>query len=139
MAHYLHKKVRCVASTRSAVLPWGWAIPEGDTSVLSWQEGYPCPVPARQGGTSDLSFPGGTPVLSWLGYPRTRVSLLVLGYPCLRLGYSQKGPGTNHLGTLMQKATGTSEWVPPGKDMGPVEVLWDGDEEIPLGVHGQAK
>ena len=34
----------------------------------------------------------------------------------------QKGPGTSHWGTHLEPVTG----VPPRKNMGPLEVLWDG-------------
>ena len=43
------------------------------------------------------------------------------GTPCLGLGYPQNGPGTSQWGTSQ----------PPGKDMGPVEVLWDGERVPP--------
>ena len=71
------------------------------------------------------------------------------GTTCLRLGYPHLG-----LGTVPRKGPGTSHWVPlervwdqwryygmemgypPRKDMGPVEVLWDGDAPPP-GVNRQ--
>ena len=75
---------------------------------------------------------GGYPILGWGGVPHpwpagTPGSGTILGYP------PRKGPGTSHWGTPPpRKDMGPVEvlWdgydVPPGKDMGPVEALWDG-------------
>ena len=60
-----------------------------------------CPRITYQGG-------GGYPMLSWPGY------ILPLNW-CI----PQKGPRTSYCG------------IPPRKDMGPVEVLWDGDRVPP--------
>ena len=78
--------------------------PRGTPSWPGWGWGYPSPgwgVPHP-----DLAGRG----YSFLGYPlaRTGVPLTLAWVPPI------KGPGTSH-------------WDTPGKDMGPVEVLWDGD------------
>ena len=84
-----------------------------------------------------LSWSGGYPILTWLGnYP-------FMGYPHLGLGYPpgrDLGPVTGH----PRKELGPGEvlWngdgVLLGKDTGPVEVLWDGDG-VPLPGGWQSK
>ena len=90
---------------------------------LTWPEEYPSP---------DLAWRVPHPDLAG-GYP-------IPGYPPPGTGGSPwKGPGTSHWGTP-RKDMGTVEvlWdgegVPPRKDMGPVEILWDGDG-VPPGVN----
>ena len=112
------RTARCVASTRSAVLPWGESVPQswlGGTPVLSQRRGgYPSP---GQGGC--------IPVLSWLGGG-------VLGTPQLRFVYSLARTGVpSHLG-LGHLLVRTGE-PPPHLGLGhplartevPLERTWD--------------
>ena len=70
----------------------------------------PSAVLSREGGTPSLAGAGGYPTI---GYPPSWPGQG--GTPIMR--YRLSSPGPSHWGT------------PPGKDMGPVEVLWDGDED----------
>ena len=84
------------------------------SAVLSWGTPLPPPHPDLAGGTPSLV--GGTP--SW--------------------GTPGKGLGTSHWGTPPPERTwdqwryyGMDMGYSPRKDMGPVEVLWDGDGVTP--------
>ena len=101
------------------------SYPRGNPSLAGgvpnhWLWGYPIPA----WGNSSLA--GGYPISGW-------------GCPMWDWGTSGKGPGSSHWDTP-QKGHGTSgsygmEMGYPltRKDMGPVEVLWDGDG-VPLQV-----
>ena len=100
-------------------LAWDRGTPLPGTGVhthLSTAVPVPCLglqyPPPLTGVTSPPAFDWGAPTWDW-GTPH-----LGLGYPHLGLGY--RLPGT---GVYQGPVTG----VPPGKGMGPVEVLWNGD------------
>ena len=78
------------------------------------------------GGT--LSWPGQYPI--WLVHTPTWLGVF---HPHVRdWDTPQKGPGrTSHWGTPKEGTWGQSLGYPPRKDMGPVEVLWDGDGVTP--------
>ena len=90
-------------------------------------QGVPHPYPG-QGGTP-LPWPGGYPILA--------------RGTCLELMYPQKGLGPD-TGVPLGKDMGPVEVIwdgigyPPSKDMGPVEVLWDVNG-VPYVVNRQTK
>ena len=102
-------------------IPWR-KHSEQDSPPAWTQEAY-CP-PRSKCTLCSTGQDGGYPTLTWLGG----------GYPILGLEYpSPEGTRDQSLGYPPGKDMGPVQvlWdvdgVPPGKDMGPVQVLWDGD------------
>ena len=108
------KKIEFLCKTRKssyekpqeAYRPW-----HNLSNCYSWGEGCPHPVPV--GGTMQFTITkdGGTSLWEGWGAP----------LPSGKMGVShRKGPGSS--GSIIDGGG-----VPPGKDMGPVEVLWNGN------------
>ena len=72
--------------------------------------------------------PGGGISHAWLGVGGTLSQ--ITPHPDLAGGTHHGVLPIHEWGTPLGKGPGTSHWGTPRKDMGPVEVLWDGD-----GVH----
>ena len=103
-------------------------------SVLTWPGGGGSPVLAGRypiltwfGGYPILSWPGGTPSCPGQEVPDCD---LAWGVPHPAGVVPQSWPvGVDTPGQVNppRKGPWTSHWGTPGKDMGPVEALWDGD------------